>query len=637
MNVNGKCLIWCCAVFALGFVGSSRGQENPQPIEVGINHRLVVSPKAELSAEIYVYNRSNQRQTFRGEVLDDKNQLLLSGDWDLRLEEVKGGKVISTQSLVPKERPEASIVELPANGNRHWKVAIPVNKLVTRTGNYRFVLSLGAAKHTGRLFRVSDDFDKPDWVSLSYTPDKKNYLFGEPIKVRLVMKNNGEDEFHFEEGGDYRGSPRHLRYAFTAESSKGEKAVDPHPDPVCMGGQGMYNPHLRPEKTYEKELLLLDYLKFPAPGKYTVKCYQDLGFGTPVAGLEHAGPFAYASGGSFEIELRVPTPKEAHSVLQSLFAEGEDSEQREYCFSTLRHPSYLQPLVELLKKESDEKRASLLLAGIGSIMTIESTKQLIILAKDKRPDVRIAAMRHLSWRLPDPRDTGKASPSGPFRFYSSQARLADVKSSWDESFRKPLREIFIAGLNSQSLEEVAGAAYCLGAMGETDTVELLAQAADRITAKSPLAEENAGCANQIADSCNVLAQLGAKPCRADKHSSAGRLAIWANMVREKKEHRTDGWEDLVLHMMNMESTVTRMAAIRWLPEDFSRREEIPWEKLFMEQDSQIWWHTIQVARQKFPKTLKSVVQECSRNSTDQRKQGNFEELLKEIEAQEKNH
>ena len=82
------------------------------------------------------------------------------------------------------------------------------------------------------------------------------------------------------------------------------------------------------------------------------------------------------------------------------------------------------------------------------------------------------------------------------------------------------------------------------------------------------------------------------------------------MARTKRQYRTGDWEGLFLHMMHLESPVTRMAAIRWLPRDFAPRGQIPWRKFFAEKERQVWWHAIQVARETFPPGIAAVARDC---------------------------
>ncbi len=609
---------------------SARAQE--RGIELGIHHPLECLISGDLEATVYIYNRGDKEQTYVGEVAAEDGTLLLSGDWKLTLEEVKNGKVVWSKRLGPQFPAAGKRHSLAAGKDRSWKSRIPVNELVEHPGNYRFRICHGAQSQNGRVFRIVDHRGGPEWISLTYLPDKQTYFIGEAITVHFTLKNNGTDEFHFEEGGDYRGASRHLRWIFTARNQHGQEAVDPRPSQPCFGGLGMSDPHLKPGKSYKKDLPLLAYLRFLEPGRYQVNCYQSMGFGEPVKELEVGGYWGeYAFGNQFEIELRLPTDEEAGRLLRNMLTESVEPQERRRRFASLYHPCFLDLLKRLLVDETDTDRINALVAGVASVMTVASTRELITLASDERAEVRLAAIQQLAWRLPDPRDTGEAKHDSPFRFYSPAGRIQGVRASWDESLREPVRKVLHTGLEASSLDEVSACAYAIGALGDTTAIDRLVAAADRVVPALPLTTENAACANQIASAASLLAQLGAEPCAADKTSSPGRLAVWANMIRTKDSYRTGEWEELILHMLHLDCSVTRMAAIRWLPRDFSKRDRIPWKQLFLEQGNQIWWHAIQIARQTFPPNLRSIAQEVLATTTDSHKQGEIKRLIKEID------
>jgi len=627
-----RTIMGSAAVLLTSAVTSMSAHAQERRIELGIYHALECVIPGDLDVTVYIYNRGDTEQTYVGEVADEDGTLLLSGDWELTLEEVRNGEVVWSKQLSPEVHATGKQHALPARKDRLWKTRIPVSDFVEHPGNYRFRVCLGEHSQTGRVFRIVERRGVPEWISLMYVPDKKTYFIGEAITVHFTLKNNGADEFHFEEGGDYRGASRHLRWIFTAKSEHGNEAVDPRPSQPCFGGLGMADPHLKPGKSYEKDLPLLAYLRFLEPGRYQVKCYQSMGFGEPVRELDAEGSWGdYAFGNQFEIKLRLPTDEEASRLLRNMLTDSAEPQERRRRFASLYHPCFLQPLRKLLANESDIDRINALVGGVASVMTVASTRELIALARDDRAEVRLAAIRQLAWRLPDPRDTGAAKHDSPFRFYSPAGRIQDVKASWDESLREPVRKVFYAGLEASSLDEVSACAYAIGALGDTAAIDRLVAAADRVAPELPVASENAACANQIASTASLLAQLGAEPCAADKTSSPGRLAVWANMIRTKASYRTGEWEELILHMLHLDCPVTRMAAIRWLPRDFSKRDRIPWKQLFLEKDSQTWWHAIQIARQTFPPNLRSIAQEVLATTTDSHKQGEFKRLIEEID------
>ncbi len=621
-----------CALSTLVLLQPMADARADPTVDLYLNHRLALRTREELQVTLSVYNRGKAPLPIVGEPCDGAHHLVLSGDWGLVLEQVSGGRVVWSRDLRPAAPPTATRGAVPGDGHRDWSWRSPLAAVVgKREGSFRLRLSLGQRHVTGRLFRVGKTLAPPGWVSLRYTPDRKSYLLGEPITVRFVMENRGKDAFHFEEGGDYRGASRHLRWSFEAVGPAGAKAVDPKPEQPCFGGLGMSDPHLDPGKSYTKELPLLAYLRFPGPGEYTVSAYQDLGFGEPVPGPS-SEQYHRALGGRFKLTLRLPTAEEARGQLRTLLAAKED---RLFRASLLYHPSYLAPLTELLAAERDAGRVEALLVGIGSVMTVEGTRLLLKLAADRRPEVRLAALRQLGWRLPDQRDVGTARPDGPFVFHSREARRRDIRAAWSEALRAPVKKLLLAGLRAAAPEEVAACGFGLGALGEKDAVEALAAAADRLAPGPRPPEQSRRAVEELASAAALLAQLGAAACRADRRSSPGRLAVWANMVRTKQELRRKGWEELELHLLGLESPLTRMAAIRWLPGEFSQGDRVPWAKLFAETDRQIWWHAVQVARQLLPLTLRTQLPGLIKLEKDAEKRGSLEELLRELHAKVK--
>jgi hypothetical protein len=604
--------------------------EPEPPVDAYFRMPLCIRIADRVRIDVSVYVRSEGRAfAFRGQLSDADGRLVLSGDVDLAVEAMEEDRVVESRSLRPADVGAGEATTVAALGQAEWTFEIPVRTLSARLGAHRLLLRIGDREWRSRTFRIGETLDAPASITLRYAPSKARYALGEAIPVRFVMSNEGKETFCFDEGGDYRGAGRHLRWLFRAVSAEGVAAVDPAPDPVCFGGLGMADPALAPGETYEEDLSLLAYLRFPEPGRYTVEAYQTLGFGEPVAGLECGGFTDFAAGGKFDIEIVRPGAEERRGIL-ALALSIEDHDERLSRFSTLYDPAYLDELAALVAGEPDDARIEAALTGIGSIMTVPATERLMDLAADPRARVRMEALRRLSWRLPDPRDTGRARPDGPFRLYSSEARRRDVATGWDERLREPFARLLVRGLRAADPDEVSVCGYCLGALGETGTAELLAAAADRIAPSLPIPEAAARCVDQLASAACVLAQLGDRPVAARVGCSPGRLAVWANMVRTKPEYRAAGWQDLILHMLDADSSTLRMAAIRWLPEDFGRRAEIPWRKLFLDPDRQVWWHAIQVARQHPPEGLVTVVEACLPSATGSDREGDLRQLLEEI-------
>ena len=153
----------------------------------------------------------------------------------LSLEEVGSDTVLWARALgAPAEELDAGRSRRPRPSYR-WKWDVRLPDLLDQPGNYSFRARLGKCEAPGPLFRVVEDLATPDWIRLTYAPEKTRYGLGEPIRVRFTLRNEGTAGFPYSDGGDYRGVNRHLRFHFTAESAAGERATDPRPGWRMLG------------------------------------------------------------------------------------------------------------------------------------------------------------------------------------------------------------------------------------------------------------------------------------------------------------------------------------------------------------------------------------------------------------------
>ena len=615
------------ALLCLLFAALSAAQQEPLALEVGIQQPLCCLLGREVPVSIYLYNRSKAPLSYNGEPVNAAGGLVLTGAWDLVLEEVKEGRVIASRSLRPADAAAGAVHEVKPTDYPRWDYSVPAGMLPGHAGNYRFRLACGPASCTGRLFRIADTLATPDWLSLSYTPDKKSYFIGEPITVTFVMTNNGKDAFSFEEGGDYRGATRHLRYAFTAETAGGVKALDPTPRQDCMGGMGMLNPLVEPGRSYTKSLPLLAYLSFPAPGKYVVKAYQGLGFGDPDTCPLNAdrssgwyGKRAY--GGSFEIEINEPSVAQLRQTLASALA-SNDGPTRRALFANLSDERFLPLLNELLTSEKDVRRHESLIVGIASIRTTSATRSLINCARATQGDTRAAALEALSRRIPNaPWLKNAATNPDPAVEREVRERRDELKAVWDDGFRDDLMPAVMQALATGNDREITAASRCLSMLGAVASMEALASAGDRAASAEAI--------RALYYAARGLAWLGAAPCRADRNSAPGRLTVWAGVVKAAKERQSGDWQDLLLVMMNSDVAVVRECAIENLPPAFTRNDDVPWRKLFLEPDHGIRFHAIQGAKQHPPRNLDAIVRDCLAATSDNAIRSSLTDLETEL-------
>jgi len=585
----------------------------------------------DIEVRVYVYNRTDRPQAYKGDVSDEEGNLLLSGGWSISLEEVAEGKTVSSRDLRRATAPTAALHTLEPQGYREWKWKARVSELTDHPGSFRFRLTYGKLAATGQLFRIAKSMKTPDHIRVTYTRDKEAYFIGEPVTVTFRIENQGRDVFLFEKGGDYRGATRHLRFYFTGETKDGVRATDPKPNQMCMGGLGGVIT-LKPGETHEIELPLLAYLSFDVPGVYTVEGYQDLGFGEPAEDLPSQSAYGlgrgHAYGASFRIELSAPAKKEMTALIRSLLATSDKYERRR-SLSLLHNPRYLEPMLEALARESDEARTEALLAGIGSILTPESTERLIELASGERTAVRAHALRQLSRRMPRKPKPGQAK-SERTRPWNQH----EIESAWDERFRPLLPTVLRKGLASDSAQELAVCADCAALLGDPELMPLLAEAADRIAPEIPIPTENVRAVRSLAGAAYALSEYGLEPVAAGNKSSPGRLAVWANSVLRRPECHTKQWEDLLLHMMKLDCPLVQHYAIRWLPKDFKRRAQVPWKALLSSEKHEVWWYAMHVARRVQPGGLTAIVSVVLEGTEDRGKRRELRELIKAIQGTE---
>lgn len=510
----------------------------PVPIGVWTPHEVVLD--GELNVKVSARNFTDEKMAVSGGFSYDGDMLTIAGDWHLTLEEVRGRGAITRKSFHGSHAEEAGTTEIAPWETKSWSLMMPVRYLVSECGTYRFRLKMAEHEKVGEPFEVVKEGVLPEGISLGYEPEKTDYFIGEPIFVRFTLKNDGAEEFHFEGGGDTRvvgGHGRKTRYAFTAHSDDGARAVDPFPYPILMGGWGAPGP-VKPGDAYELELQLLWYLKFPVPGTYTVRCYQSLGFGSPKITIEEAGFYEdYTYGGSFEIELRLPTEQEMGDLLRSLLQERHIYKNTGD-FAALHHECYLKPLFEMAREDRPPRRLEGLIKGIGSIQTVEATRCLIELARDERDAVKSAALWHLSARLPYVMHEGEIEDDSiEFKHTGIYMRRIVSEKCWDPALRPALVQIASEGLGSDSLDVVAASANCLGDLGEMDALPLLIAAADRLAPSELLYRERKTYIGTIAVAAGQLARLGAKPCKLGENPSPGRVAIRERMIHTRDYYR----------------------------------------------------------------------------------------------------
>lgn len=123
-------------------------------------------------------------------------------------------------------------------------------------------------KHPGHQFAVA------------FQPDKESYAPGEPITLKMTIKNVGQETVTFHDGGRQRG-PRDNQFGFTAMRGGGwGKAVPDTGDPTNFGGLGG-NRTLKPGEVFTKDVRLDKWFQFKDADTYAIVATYRLEFHDP--------------------------------------------------------------------------------------------------------------------------------------------------------------------------------------------------------------------------------------------------------------------------------------------------------------------------------------------------------------------
>jgi hypothetical protein len=120
---------------------------------------------------------------------------------------------------------------------------------------------------------------------VTFEPEKKSYRSGEPVKLVMTIRNVGDRELRFNDGGSQRG-PRNNQFSFTAFRNYGYgKALQDIGDPKNFGGL-VGSPNVRPGATFTKKVELDRWFRFDEPDSYKVTAIYRL----PITELDSSQP-----------------------------------------------------------------------------------------------------------------------------------------------------------------------------------------------------------------------------------------------------------------------------------------------------------------------------------------------------------
>ncbi|MEM7312982.1 MAG: hypothetical protein AAF497_07505 [Planctomycetota bacterium] len=107
----------------------------------------------------------------------------------------------------------------------------------------------------------------------SFQTTRSEYKLGQPVELKLVITNQGDDPVYFMEGGKQRGA-RDNQFSFISSP-----AVPDTGDPMNFGGIGAFRT-LKPGEVFEKKIDITKWFKFPKPGRYEITGLYELELNT---------------------------------------------------------------------------------------------------------------------------------------------------------------------------------------------------------------------------------------------------------------------------------------------------------------------------------------------------------------------
>ena len=553
--------------------------------------------------------------TCQGSATDAAGTLILTGGWDLVVEEIDHGKVVRHTSLKPAAALAGDLLPIAqiakAETPWHWDA----QGQLTHAGNYRFTLSYAGVSTSSELIHVDTSLEPPPWITVTVTPERTQLMLGEPLAVTYRVANHGVDDYHVALGSDYEFATRALRFAFTAERDDGVRASDPEPLQYGGGGFGE-DGELKPGDAREQTVPLNAYLRFPDPGTWRVTAYHAMGFGTPVP----AGVIAcvdwmkhYARAGTFTLVVAAPDPAKAAAIIARGLAAaspnaGEQLLGSREILDHLHEPYYL-PALRAAMADATPEQVSELMDGIASIETTEATSALIDWAAHAaRLEVRQAALNKLLRRLPEPPPPADRPPHDPSVDERERLRALAASRNWSEDLRPGLLQAVVDALASGKPELIGPAANILGVAGGAEAGELLVHAAEGLAPGLPIAVARYPALGGLWNAVWQLSRDRSLRIAATTTSSPGRLLCWVRTLSEPT--RTPQEEALLAAMVRMPDSMLRFSALQCMRPDEAARLELPWLELFTDPcagNCNVRWLALQVSRTAAPATIKAAL------------------------------
>jgi len=422
-----------------------------------------------------------------------------------------------------------------------------------------------APEHLGHAVAVPAD-DPRAGAKVELLLDKQEYFLGENVLLHYGVRNIRGKPFDIEMGGDYRGSPRALRFKVVATGKDGKQVEDPFPAVMNMGGRG--GPRtLSPGGEFWVSLPLVRYCDFVEPGVYTVKVYHDLGWDgdywdrlttNALPDGPHIAPIVQTT-----IKLVMPTSEQARQVvdrMKSLPADPNAIWGRRTCdyqdFTALRQPVYL-PIVQKLAQKGEKSG----LTAIGAIVTPEATRTLVDLLDHSEPEIASEAMRQLLRRLPDPEYDRYAG-------WATEKRLS--RRSWRDTMKPAVLSKGWDLLLKDDRDSLIRGARIARSLGNKDDFPRVLTALDRVLElkKDDPIEQSSyprpvhATGDMIRAGWRLIERGVPVPAGVD---SPGQAVLFMLAVGRRPDFRPDGWQDRASELLGHSIPYVRAVTLENLP------------------------------------------------------------------------
>ncbi|MCX6904592.1 MAG: HEAT repeat domain-containing protein [Verrucomicrobia bacterium] len=397
-----------------------------------------------------------------------------------------------------------------------------------------------------------------------------NFVLGEVIEMTFLLSNAGPEPFHYETGGDYRGTGFPTRYKFTVTDENGAALSKE----TWMDMGGLSGPReLKPGEANAQLLRLQNYVRVNRPGLFTIRVVHD--FGWKAAG-EKPLPVAEA-----RITITLPTKEQAAERVRAILASQEPLKENELGaywhqteFRYLSHPVFLEALEK--QAAAGEVRA---MEGLERILTTNATLSLGRLLSSANTRVVHAAALFLSRRMP-PRIVG-GYPRRPFGYFTDDEAAA-ATNLWVPQAVEPLRLAAGKLLQSTNVSYVRTGAFIIETIGLSEDAALVLEALGAALKEWSIREkpeDNILNAPGAGDALiAALAGLRERGYRAPRNGGIAVIMAGFLELADPALPRRDGWEQTLEAFFTQNPPMLREAAIRALPKPPTGK----WEKLLLE-------------------------------------------------------